>query len=134
MHCRYIGCDIWKLAAFYEGEIFWGSLLLGIIGVFIALLLAARFIMPYYIYKHSIINRGEYFLEFSEEGIHFKASGIDSKLNWTMYNHVVADSEHYMLYYGKNQYTIIPKRVFKPADQLKAFEILLQKHIKDVNV
>lgn len=115
-----------------EGETLWGCLILGVMGLFIVLLLSARFIIPNYIYNQHIINRGQYFIEFTEEGIQFKACNIDSKLDWSIYKHALASSEHYLLYFGKNQYTIIPLRIFESADRLKAFDLLIWRKIKDV--
>lgn len=117
-----------------EGETFWGGLLLGIMGLFVGLLVTVRFIIPYYVYQQYILNRGEYSLDFTEEDIHFKAANIDSRLNWSMYTHALSGQEHYLLYYGKNQYTIIPRRVFESADQLNDFDHLLRQKIKNVKV
>lgn len=125
-------CTGWMLSA---GEVLWGILSLGFLGVFTLFLVAARFIIPYYVYNNYILHRGEYYLEFTEEGIHFKAEDIDSKLNWPIYQSVLSGREHYLLYYGgKKQYTIIPKRVFDCRPQLEAFEALLRQKINDHTV
>jgi hypothetical protein len=116
----------------WAGEVLGGILSLGFLGIFTLFLLAARFIIPYYVYNNYILHRGEYYLEFTDEGIHFKAVNIDSILNWAIYQYVLSGREHYLLYYGgKNQYTIIPKRVFDSRPQLEAFETLLRHKIKD---
>jgi hypothetical protein len=71
-------------------------------------------------------------VDFTKNGIHFKTTNIDSNLNWSMYTHVLTNCEHYLLYYGKNQYTVIPSRVFESPDQLKAFDQLLKEKIKNI--
>lgn len=115
-----------------EGKIFWGWLALGTAGLLIGLLTAGRFFIPYFVYNRYIRNRGEYTLDFTQDGIHFKTTNIDSNLNWSMYTHVLSGPEHYLLYYGKDQYTIIPRRVFESPDQLHAFDRLLKQKVKSV--
>ena len=127
-------CTGWMLSA---GEVLWGILLLGSWEFLPYSWWPHDLSSSYYVYNNYILHRGEYYLEFTEEGIHFKAEDIDSKLNWPKnpYQSVLSGREHYLLYYGgKKQYTIIPKRVFDCRPQLEAFEALLRQKINDHTV
>lgn len=128
----YVLCMILGGVMLIIGETFLGIVLFGLVGFLIALLLASRFIIPYYLYKQNVILRSEYSFEFSEEGLHFVAQDVDSKLNWNIYKYALDSPELYLLYLGKNQFSVIPKRIFLSKDQLKDFDALVRKNIKDV--
>ena len=73
--------------------------------------------------------RDEYSLTASPEGIHFRTAHVDSHLQWSMYSRALVDDHSYVLYYGSNQFTVIPKRVFESAGDQQAFEALLVQHV-----
>ena len=112
-----------------EGQTLWGSLILGVVGLFVLFYIIARYIIPAYVYKYSVADKGEYSFEFTQDGIHFTATNIDSQLDWSLFTHVVVGTEHYLLYYGKHQYVIIPRRIFKSPSLLDEFDQLLQQKI-----
>ncbi|HEY2760611.1 MAG TPA: YcxB family protein [Pirellulales bacterium] len=70
-----------------------------------------------------------YHLSFSENGIHFKTESIDSTIAWSHYNKVLEDQNVILLIYGSRMYTVIPKRVFSDASQLKAFREIVARQI-----
>src|SRR5947209_1926705 len=71
----------------------------------------------------------EYFLQFSEDGIHFKTAQIDSLIQWSLYSKVLEDDRFYLMVYGKNMISIIPKRAFARAADEEAFNRLLRRKI-----
>lgn len=71
----------------------------------------------------------EYLLQFSEDGIHFKTAQIDSILQWSLYNKVLENERFYILVYGKNMISVIPRRAFASADQETAFAQMLRRNI-----
>ena len=73
--------------------------------------------------------RDEYFLQFSEDGIHFKTAQIDSLIQWSFYSKVLEDDRFYLMVYGKNMISIIPKRAFASAAEEEAFNNLLRRKI-----
>ena len=74
----------------------------------------------------------EYSLTFSPEGIHFQTTDIDSQLQWKMYSHALIDKESFLLYYGSNQFSVIPKSAFQTAAEREGFERLLANKISKV--
>ena len=68
-------------------------------------------------------------LTFSEDGFYFKTPSIDSNLKWDIYTGMVEDDDIILLMYGGSSYSVIPKRVFKSEEDLKAFQTLVQRKI-----
>ena len=71
----------------------------------------------------------EYHLTFSRENIHFKTVSFDSIMRWTHYERVVESSELFLLMYGKDFYTLIPKRCFNSNEEICAFRALVSQAI-----
>jgi hypothetical protein len=46
-----------------------------------------------------------------------------------MYSRVLMTRHSYVLYYGSNQFTVIPKRAFQTADEQRRFEEMLARHV-----
>jgi hypothetical protein len=80
-------------------------------------------------FKRNPKFRGEYILTFRPEGLHFKTTAIDSTLGWSYYDKILEDSVVFLLSYGKNMCTVIPKRVFKDEDEMNRFRNLIQTKI-----
>jgi len=95
-------------------------------------LVAAFTVIPPLVFRREPKFRDEYSLVFSSEGIHFRTAHIDSRLQWSLYSSALVDAHSYVLYYGKRQFTAIPKRVFVGSEQLQAFEQLLTQHISNI--
>ncbi|MGH9745289.1 MAG: YcxB family protein [Candidatus Acidiferrales bacterium] len=107
----------------------YGIGLLGLSVLLALMLLAAFFAIPRVIFRRETKFKDEYFLAFSSERIHFRTQHIDSALQWNMYSRALTDAHSYILYYGTRSFTVIPKRVFKSADEQAAFERLLSQKI-----
>lgn len=71
----------------------------------------------------------EYFLQYSDDGIHFKTAQIDSLVQWSLYNKVLENERFYILVYGKNMISVTPKRAFTDKHQEAAFSEMLKRHI-----
>lgn len=109
------------------------SLISLLISVSFSLMLIAAFtIVPVLIFRFEPKFRDQYFLTFSATGIHFRTAYIDSQLQWSLYTHVFIDLHSYMLYYGTRSFTIIPKRVFRSAQQQENFEQLLTEKMAKI--
>jgi hypothetical protein len=100
--------------------------------VFALMLIAAFAVIPPLVFRREPKFRDEYSLTFSPEGIHFQTAHIDSKLLWSMYSRALIDAHSYVLYYGSRQFTVIPKRVFKSAEEQEAFDQLLTQHVSQI--
>jgi hypothetical protein len=108
----------------------WLGVACGVISAVFALVLIAVFtVVPSLAFRLEPKFRDEYSLTFSSEGIHFRTTHIDSRLQWGMYSRALVDAHSYVLYYGSRQFTVIPKRVFQSAEQQQAFDQLLALHI-----
>jgi hypothetical protein len=109
-----------------------GVLFVGASAVFGLILVAAFLIIPPWAFRHQPKFRDEYSLTFSPEGIHFQTVHIDSHLEWTLYSQVVVDAYSYVLYYGVQTFTVIPKRVFQNTEQQGVFERLLAERVPKI--
>jgi hypothetical protein len=108
---------------------FWGVASLVIAALFLLLLAAAFLVIPPLAFRREPKFRDEYSLTFSPDGIQFRTAHLDSTLQWTMYSRVLIDDHSYVLYYGSNQFTVIPKRVFASVSEQRAFEELLAQRV-----
>ena len=114
-------------------DYYWLGLFNLVVALFLALVLIAAFIIiPPFAFRREPKFRDEYSLIFSPEGIHFRTVHIDSRLQWNMYSRALIDEYSYVLYYGQNHMTVIPKRVFQDIEQQRAFEQMLDQHIADI--
>jgi len=123
-----IGVYLWRTPS---------SQLLGIACVILSvgfafLLIAAFTIFPRLAFRREPKFRHDYSLTFSQEGIHFRTSNIDSQLQWSLYSRALIDAHSYILYYGSRQFTVLPKRVFQSVEQQLAFEQLLTQYISQI--
>ena len=92
-------------------KIGWIGWLVIAVGIILLTMLAyAIFLLPLLIYQSQPKLKDEYRLSFSEGGIDFKTSQIDSKLQWSLYHSWRLDPKFYILYYGKRELTVIPRR------------------------
>lgn len=75
--------------------------------------------------------RDEYSLSFSDEGIGFKTKNINASVAWSLYSGLIENESFYLLIYGKDiaSISIIPKRVFRDAQQETAIREMLRRHI-----
>ena len=107
------------------GWIGWLVIAIGII--FLAMLAYAIVLLPLLIYQSQPKLKDEYRLGLSERGIDFKTSQIDSKLHWSLYHSWRCDPEFYILYYGKRELTVIPRRALDGSTDPWLRELLQQQ-------
>jgi YcxB-like protein len=115
-----------------SGSRAFGITLLCLAVVFALILVAAFIVIPRIWFRSQPKLRDEYALRFSPEGIHFQTAHIDSKLQWAMYTKALVDPYSFILYYGRQQFTVIPKRVFQDGSQRQTFERLLHQNVSNV--
>ena len=94
----------------------------------LTLLVYAIFLLPHMIYRYQPKLKSEYRLRFRDEGIGFQTDEIDAQLKWTMYHSWIRDAEFYILYHGKRDISVIPRRALK-GDADKNLGELLRQHI-----
>jgi len=73
--------------------------------------------------------RERYQLTFNQEGIHFQTSTIDSKLAWSHYSRFMEDDRLFLLIYGKQMYTVIPKSAFNDSEAISLLRDLISSKI-----
>src|ERR1700686_3389529 len=116
----------------WSGSHGFGITLLSVSVVFALMLVAAFAIIPRIAFRGQPKFRDDYSLEFSPQGIHFRTAHIDSDLQWSMYTSALVDAHSFILYYGSQQFTVIPKRVFQDVLQRQTFEQLLDQNVSNV--
>ncbi len=94
----------------------------------LTLLMYAIFLLPHMIYRSQPKLKSEYRLRFRDEGIGFQTDDIDAQLKWTIYHSWMRNAEFYLLYQGKRDVSVIPRRAIKD-DADKNLGELLRKHI-----
>lgn len=96
----------------------------------LALNVVAHFITPRRYYAANPKLRERYELDFSDEGILFRSKGAESRIEWSFYSKVWEMPEFYLLVYGKDMFSVIPKRVFRDdGSQEKSFRELLRRKL-----
>jgi|HubBroStandDraft_5_1064220.scaffolds.fasta_scaffold30471_3 hypothetical protein len=122
-----IGAYEWR-----SGSQGFGITLLCVLGIFALMLVAAFAVIPTVAFRREPKFRDDYSLSFSPQGIHFQTAHIDSDLKWSMYTSALIDAYSFILYYGSEQFTVIPKRVFQDISQRQTFEKLLAQNVSKV--
>jgi hypothetical protein len=123
-----IGGWIWHFPSLHG----WGQFCVGTAVVFGLVLIAAFTVVPPLAFRREPKFRDDYSLSFSPAGIHFRTAHIDSHLQWSMYSRALIDTYSYILYYGSNRFTLIPRRVFASENQREAFEHLLARQVSQI--
>ena len=103
--------------------------LFGTAAIFTGLVAGLFFGLPKQRFQSDPKYRDEYFLEFSDAGILFKTDHIDAQVRWNLYTDVLEDERFYVLVYGKNMFSVIPKRAFKGPQQEARFRELLRRNL-----
>jgi hypothetical protein len=106
-----------------------GMALFSVAVLFALVLLSAFTVIPVLAFRREPKFRDEYSLTFSPGGIQFRTSKINSDIQWALYSWALIDAQSFVLYYGKESFTIVPKRVFDSSSQRDAFEKLLAENI-----
>jgi len=122
-----VGAYEWR-----SGSHGFGLTLLCVSGIFALMLVAAFAVIPTITFRRQPKFRDDYSLSFSPQGIHFRTAHIDSDLKWGMYTSALVDAYSFILYYGTQQFTVVPKRVFRDVLQRQTFEQLLMQNVSKV--
>jgi hypothetical protein len=91
-----------------------GVMLVSIL-LFCLLLGFGVFVVPALVSRSQPKLREPYNLRFSDEGVHFRTTGIDSNLSWSLYSSWRQDSDFVYLFHGPRDVTILPRRAFSNA-------------------
>ena len=78
-------------------------------------------------------NKHKQKLIFSEKNILYNTNGIESKIEWSFYNRGIETNEAFLLFYGKNMYSVIPKRAVK-TEEMEGLKILFADKIEDFHL
>jgi YcxB-like protein len=89
--------------------------------VFLGMIVAADFVLPRVWFRREAKFQDEYTLTFKDEGVDFHTSRIHSLVEWSFYEALIEGPETFLLTYGRNQFSAIPKRVFENAEQEARF-------------
>jgi len=105
----------------------WLSIILGL--VLLLILAYAFLVLPALIYRADPKLKWEYSLDFYDDRIEFKTRGIDSTLQWSLYQSWLGDEEFFILYHGKRDLSVIPRRVLKLDNSDARFAKLLERKL-----
>lgn len=109
-------------------------MLASLVAVLSAFVWSIFFALPKQRFRSDPRFRDEFFLEFAEDAIRFKTAHIESRLDWSLYTGVLENERFYVLIYGKDMISVIPKRAFCTSAQEMVFRELLRRklmHISD---
>jgi hypothetical protein len=95
----------------------------------LALGYAGNYVTPRRQYRANPKLRERYELDFSDGGILFRSKGAETRLEWGFYSKVWETPEFYMLVYGKDMFSVIPKRAFRDGLQEEAFRGMLRRKL-----
>jgi hypothetical protein len=99
----------------------------GVVWLFVWVL--ALFVMPGQRFRGEPKFKDEYFLQFSDDGIQFKTTQVDALIQWSLYRKVLENDKFYLLIYGKNMLSVIPRRAFAGANEEAAFKEMLGRNL-----
>ena len=125
-----IAASVLGLAAFlwlFNGYSWVVGVMLVSILFFCLLLGFGVFAVPVLVSRSQPKLREPYNLRFSDEGVHFRTTGIDSNLSWSLYSSWRQDSDFVYLFHGPRDVTILPRRAFSNADDEALFLRLINR-------
>ena len=115
--------------AFAYGTEWFVWLLVTLGAILLALVAYAIFLLPKMIYNSQPKLKNEYRLSFSDDGIGFKTDGIDSTLQWSLYQSWLSDNDFYVMYHGKRDLSVIPRRALVSDDDDSRLREMLENNI-----
>jgi hypothetical protein len=104
-----------------------GSLGLGLFVFTVGICLMRKFWLPQMMYNRNKSLQSEYLWDFSEEGVYVKSDCMEAQFDWSKFTSVVTGSKYYLLYVGRDQFSVIPKRGFESREELATFDRLLKE-------
>ena len=114
---------------FTYGSVWYVWLLLVSGAILLGLVAFAIFVLPKMIYDSQPKLKGEYRLTFSDDGIGFKTEGIDSTLQWSIYRWWLSDKDFYIMYHGKRDLSVIPRRALTFGDADRRLREMIENNI-----
>ena len=97
--------------------------------ILLAIVFTAHFVVPIRKFRTQPKLHGEYTLIFRRDGIRFRTTSIDSRLEWTIYSELRSDEHSHLLIYGDG-FTAIPRRVFPNSASDAAFVELVRQCVR----
>jgi hypothetical protein len=104
-----------------------GWLLVSVGAVLLTLVVYAIFLLPRLLYHYQPKLQSEYRLQFGDDAIRFQTDEINSELKWPFYHSWLRDDQFYLLYYGKRDLAVIPRRALKDGADQRLAELLSNK-------
>lgn len=95
--------------------------------ILLMLVIYAVILLPDMIYRYQSKLQSEYRLRFSDDAIGFQTDEIDSELKWSIYHSWLRDDEFYILYHGKRDVSVIPRRALENGADERLAVLLSQK-------
>jgi hypothetical protein len=114
------------VAGVYSGFSF---LLIAFSVAYLMVILMAFTVIPQKRFRADPKFRDEYFLQFSEDGIRLQTAQIDSTVQWSLYTKFIESGRFYLLVYGENMISVVPKRAFSDSSEEIVFRDLLRRKI-----
>jgi hypothetical protein len=99
-------------------------LLIAVGAILLLLVVYALILLPHLLYGSQPKLLSEYRLCFSDDGIGFHTDEIAAELKWSVYHSWNRDNEFYILYHGKHDVTVIPRRALDAESDLRLSELL----------
>jgi len=100
--------------------------------VLLAMVCFAIILQPILVYNAHPKLKDEYSLIFSDVGIAFHTDSIDSNIAWSLYSDWLQDDEFFMLFYGRRELLIVPKRALANGDE-NLLQSLLAEQVGSAN-
>jgi hypothetical protein len=101
------------------------------------MLLPGLLVLARYWYSYSVLPRSyfrsnpkfrePYELTFSDKGILFRSKGVESRVEWDFYTKVLETPDYFFLVYGKDMFSLLPKRALREHGQESALRELLRR-------
>ncbi len=114
-------CLIWTMDSVASA---WLLLVAG--GFLLIIVMYAMLILPHIIYRSQPKLKSEYRIQFREDVIIFQTNEINAELKWSIYHSWSCDNEFYILYHGKRDISVIPRRVLSESSDSRLEKLLLQ--------